>query len=70
MLHGIHLAWAGFELTMLVVIDTDYKGSCESNCHTITTQIPKGVINIMTKNKIEQKDKQRSTKVNGHVYVC
>jgi hypothetical protein len=25
-----------FELTMLVVIDTDYKGSCKSNHHTIT----------------------------------
>jgi hypothetical protein len=37
MLYGIHLASAVFELTMLVMIDTDCKGSCESNYHTITT---------------------------------
>jgi len=28
---------AGFELTALVVIGTDYTGSCKSNYHTITT---------------------------------
>ena len=27
----------GFELTTLVVIGTDYIGSCKSNYHTITT---------------------------------
>ena len=30
-------AWAGFQLTMLVVISTDGKGSDKSNYHTITT---------------------------------
>ena len=35
-LHWIHLAWAGFELTMLVVIGTDCIGSYKSNYHTIT----------------------------------
>ena len=30
--------WAGFELTTLVVIDTDCTGSCKSNYHTITTR--------------------------------
>ena len=29
--------WAGFELTALVVIDTDCTGSCISNYHTIKT---------------------------------
>jgi hypothetical protein len=32
-----HLAWAEFELTMLVVIDTDCIGSYKSNYHAITT---------------------------------
>ena len=39
MLYRIHLAWEGFQLTMLVVIDTDCIGSCRSNYHTITTMI-------------------------------
>ena len=37
MLYREHLAWAGFELTTLVVIGTDYTGSCKSNYHMITT---------------------------------
>jgi hypothetical protein len=37
MLYQAHLTWAGFELTMLVVIGTDCTGSCKSNCCTITT---------------------------------
>ena len=39
MLYWVHLAWAGFKLTMLVVIGTDciHVGSCKSNYHTITT---------------------------------
>jgi hypothetical protein len=32
-----HLSLTGFELTILVVIDTDSTGSCKSNYHTITT---------------------------------
>jgi hypothetical protein len=31
MLNWVHLAWARFELTTLVVIATDYLGSCKSN---------------------------------------
>jgi hypothetical protein len=31
MLNWVHLAWARFELTILVVIATDYLGSCKSN---------------------------------------
>jgi hypothetical protein len=37
MLYQVHLVWAGFELTMLVVINTDCIGSCKSNYHTIMT---------------------------------
>jgi hypothetical protein len=36
-LYRVHLAWTGFELATLVVIGTDYTGSCKSNYHTITT---------------------------------
>jgi len=32
----VHLAWAWFELTTLVVVGTDCIGSCESNYHMIT----------------------------------
>ena len=39
MLYRVHLVWAGFELSTLVVIDTDCIGSCKSNCHAITTTI-------------------------------
>ena len=35
MLYRVHLAWAGFELTTLMVIGTDYIGSHKSNSHTI-----------------------------------
>jgi hypothetical protein len=34
------LLWTGFELTTLVVIDTDYTGSCKSNYHTIMITTP------------------------------
>jgi hypothetical protein len=36
-LYQVNLAWAGFKLTMLVVIGTDFLGSYKSNYHTITT---------------------------------
>ena len=36
-LYRVHLAWAGFELTTLVVICADCIGSYKSNFHTITT---------------------------------
>jgi len=36
-LYRVHLALAGFELTTLVVIGTDCKGSYKSNYHMITT---------------------------------
>ena len=34
MLYWVHLAWAGFELTMLVAIGTDCIGSSKSNYNT------------------------------------
>ena len=37
MMHRVHLVWAGFELTTIVVINTDCIGSYKSNYHTITT---------------------------------
>ena len=37
MVYQVHIAWAGFELTMLAVIGTDCIGSCKSNYHMITT---------------------------------
>ena len=37
MLYWVDLAWAGFELTTLVVICTDFTGSCKSNYHMIAT---------------------------------
>ena len=42
----VHLAWAGFELTTLVMIGTDCIGSYKSNDHAITTTTtPEKVIN-------------------------
>ena len=37
MMDRVHLAWTVFELTTLVVIGTNYIGSCKSNYHAITT---------------------------------
>jgi hypothetical protein len=36
MLYRVHLVWAGFQLTTLVVIGTNCIGSCKSNYHPIT----------------------------------
>ena len=45
MLCRVHLTWAGFELTMLVVTGTDCIGSWKSNYHTITTKMAPIVLN-------------------------
>jgi hypothetical protein len=37
MLYRVHLTWAGFKLSTLVVIGTDCIGNCKSNYHTITS---------------------------------
>ena len=58
MLYQLHLAWAGFELTTLVLIATDYTGSCKSNSHMITittaptTKIWVNLAVIMTSQKL------------------
>ena len=39
MLYRVHLTWAGFKLTMLVVIGAECIGSYKSNYHTITTAL-------------------------------
>ena len=45
--YQVHLAWAEFERTMLVVIATDCIGSCKSNYHTNTTMaVPYLLLNI------------------------
>jgi hypothetical protein len=38
-LYWVHPAWVGFELATLVVIGTDYIGSCKSNYHNIMTMM-------------------------------
>ena len=40
MLYRVHLAWAEFELTSLVVIDTDCTGSCKSSYHRLRSRWP------------------------------
>ena len=40
MLYRVHLSWAGFKLTTLVLIGTDCIGSCKSNYHVITNTKP------------------------------
>ena len=39
MLYQVYLSLVGFELTTLVVIDTDCIDSCKSNYHTIMTML-------------------------------
>ena len=41
MLYRVQLVMDGVQTHNLVVIDTDYTGSCKSNYHTITTITPK-----------------------------
>ena len=46
MLYRIRLAWAGFELTTLVVIGSDCTGSCKSNYHMITTTTVRPIVKL------------------------
>ena len=49
LLYRVHLAWARFKLTTLVVIGTDCTCSCQSNYHTIeTTAVPSIIWNNPT----------------------
>jgi hypothetical protein len=47
-LYRVHLAWARLELTTLVVIGTDCKGSLKSYFHTISTTTAPRIINLFT----------------------
>jgi len=49
MLYRVHLAWAGFELTKLVVIGIDCINNCTFNYYTITTTMTPQYKNIMMK---------------------
>jgi len=58
MLYQVHLAWAGFELTTLVMIGTDCIGSYKSNYHMITNHdgpvtLKKSILNLNSQMKIE-----------------
>ena len=46
MLYRIRLAWAGFELTTLVVIGSDCTGSGKSNYHMITTTTDRPIVKL------------------------
>ena len=53
MLYWVHLAWVGFELTMLVVIDTDYIGINPTTmrsrpCHDVTEILLKVALHAIT----------------------
>ena len=67
MLYRVHLACAGFELTTLVVIGTDYTGSCKSNYHTITTSTaPNKKYDTWRTSQL-----QHSSRINGQYYwIC
>ena len=59
MLYRVHLAWAIFELTDLVVIGTDCIGSCYFNYHTITTMTAPDddkTINLLANNNPQDED--------------
>jgi hypothetical protein len=43
MLHRVHFVRAEFKLTTLLVIGTDFIGSCKSNYHMITTTTAPGL---------------------------
>ena len=53
MLYWVHLVWVGFELTMLVVIDTDYIGISPTTmrsrpCHDVTDILLKVALHTIT----------------------
>jgi len=48
MLYHVHVAWVGFELTMLVAIGTDCLVSYKSNYHMITTTTTGALLELGT----------------------
>jgi hypothetical protein len=54
MLYRVHLVWAGFKVTTLVVIGTDFISSYKSNYHTITAMAaPRDYITLHLQIKIK-----------------
>ena len=71
MLYRVHLAWAIFELTDLVVIRTDCIGSCYFNYHTITTTTAPDddkTINLLANNNPQDEDGEltQNRVINNH----
>jgi hypothetical protein len=60
-MYRVHLAWAGFELTTLVVISTGCTGCCKSNYHAITT--------LTTQRKIVKTDVKSIPLIHTHIYI-
>ena len=60
MLYRVHLAWTVFELTTLVVIGTDCKGSCKSNYHTITTTMSCKIYRTTVKSNVQWNPSNRT----------
>jgi hypothetical protein len=56
MWYRVHLVWAGFELTTLVLIYTDCIGSYKSNYHTITTMAVSFVLRVVMTFRIYKKN--------------
>ena len=46
MLYRVYIPWARFELTTVVMIGTEYTGSCKCNYHTITITKAPFVVSI------------------------
>jgi hypothetical protein len=72
MLHRVHLAWVGFELTTAVVIGTVCIGSCKSNYHD-TPPFSRGTylsyeVTLPLQNRTSRRPYKRGTTVfPGHV---
>ena len=65
MVYWVHLVWAEFELTTLVVIGTDCIGSCRSNYHTIMTTTAALSEIIFQWNQMYEKMLEDTKDVNG-----
>jgi hypothetical protein len=69
MLYRVHLAWAGFELTTLVLIGTDCTGSRKSNYHTITTtKAPFSISKLKSPHEYTVHTKFNNVKSINHFY--
>ena len=69
MLYRVHLAWARFELTTLVVMGTDCICSCKSIYHTITTAPDDDkTINLLANNNPQDEDGEltQNLVINNH----